>query len=115
MGEDEVKRRFRNGKTVSYFIRGEKAEGIFPPMDKVNHPSHYNAGKIECIEFIEDQRLGFHLGNAVKYIVRAGKKDPEKTVEDLEKAIWYIRRHLEALKPEGERRRPNEMPQGREK
>lgn len=55
--------------------------------DKVNHPVHYNGGRIECIEFLEDQRLGFHLGNAVKYIVRAGKKDPAKTVEDLEKAV----------------------------
>lgn len=79
--------------------------------DKVNHPAHYNAGKIEVIEYIEDQRLCYHLGNAVKYISRAGKKDPEKTVEDLEKAIWYIRRKLEVLKGTG--RRPNEMPQDR--
>lgn len=79
--------------------------------DKVNHPAHYNAGKIECIEFIEDQVLGFHLGNAVKYITRAGKKDPAKTVEDLEKSIWYIRRKIETLKPNP--RRPNEMPQAR--
>jgi hypothetical protein len=77
--------------------------------DNVNHPSHYNSGKIEVIEFIEDQRLNFHLGNAVKYISRAGRKDPSKTIEDLNKAIWYINRHLEMMKPEDERRRPNEM------
>ena len=57
--------------------------------DPVNHPSHYTDGKIEVIDFIEDKNLGFHLGNAVKYISRAGKKDPNKEIEDLEKAIWY--------------------------
>lgn len=62
--------------------------------EKVDHPSHYNAGKIEVIDFIEDQNLNFHLGNAVKYISRAGKKDPAKFREDLEKAIWYINREL---------------------
>lgn len=75
--------------------------------DVVNHPKHYNAGKIEVIEFIEDQDLGMHLGTAVKYICRAGKKDPSKVVQDLEKAVWYIRRKIELYsnKP----RRPNEM------
>jgi hypothetical protein len=62
--------------------------------EKVNHPSHYNAGRIEVIDFIEDQNLNFNLGNAVKYISRAGKKDPEKFREDLEKAIWYLNREL---------------------
>ena len=66
--------------------------------DPVNHPSHYTTGKIECIDFIEDKQLGFHLGNAVKYIVRAGKKDPAKTIEDLEKAAWYLNREIERLK-----------------
>ena len=62
--------------------------------EKVNHPSHYNAGRIEVIDFIEDQNLNFNLGNAVKYISRAGKKDPAKFREDLEKAIWYLNREL---------------------
>lgn len=76
-------------------------------LTKVNHPAHYNQGKIEVIEFIEDQNLGMHLGNAVKYIARAGKKDPAKLEEDLAKAIWYIKRHVEIQKPNP--RRPNEM------
>jgi hypothetical protein len=75
----------------------------------VNHPKHYNTGKIEVIEFIEDQQLGYHLGNAVKYLCRAGRKDENKFVEDLEKAIWYIKRRIE-LKSEIPRR-PNEMNQ----
>lgn len=69
--------------------------------DPVNHPAHYTTGKIECIDFIEDKQLGFHLGNAVKYIVRAGKKDPSKTIEDLEKAAWYLNREIVRLKGGG--------------
>ena len=65
--------------------------------DPVNQPSHYTDGKIEVIEFIEDKKLNFHLGNAVKYISRAGKKDPAKTKEDLEKAIWYIKRYISEM------------------
>lgn len=66
--------------------------------DVVNHPSHYTDGKIEVIEFIEDKNLSFHRGNAVKYICRAGKKDPQKEIEDLQKAIWYINREIKNLK-----------------
>lgn len=64
------------------------------PNDPVNRPSHYTQGKIECIEYIEDKDFNFHLGNAVKYITRAGKKDPNKKVEDLKKALWYIKREI---------------------
>lgn len=70
--------------------------------DNVNHPSHYTSGKIEVIDFIEDQKLPYHLGNVVKYISRAGKKDPTKTVEDLEKARWYLDRYIKLLKGETE-------------
>ncbi len=80
--------------------------------ESVNHPKHYNTGKIEVIEFIEDKDMGFHLGNATKYIARAGKKDPTKMVEDLEKAIWYLNRHIENLRAVKEKRpkiRPNAM------
>jgi len=83
--------------------------------DVVNHPSHYNFGKIEVIEFIEDQRLNYHVGNTVKYICRAGRKDPTKEIEDLEKAAWYLKRRVEALKAVRDGRptmRPNEMTKG---
>lgn len=66
--------------------------------DNVNHPSHYTDGKIEVIDFIEQKNLNFHRGNAVKYIARAGKKDPAKEIEDLEKAVWYLQREIEKLK-----------------
>ena len=65
--------------------------------DLVNHPSHYTDGKIEVIDFIEDKNLNFHRGNAVKYISRAGKKNPEKEIEDIQKAIWYLEREVKRL------------------
>ena len=65
--------------------------------DVVNHPSHYTDGKIEVIDFIEQKNLNFHRGNAVKYIARAGKKNPEKEVEDLRKAVWYLNREITRL------------------
>ena len=70
--------------------------------DPVNHPAHYTSGSIEVIDYIEDQRLPYHLGNAVKYISRAGKKDPDKTVEDLKKAVWYLNRYIRKLEYEKE-------------
>lgn len=70
--------------------------------DAVNHPSHYTSGKIEVIDFIEDQKLDFHLANALKYICRAGKKNPDKTKEDLEKAVWYINRYISHVLGTGE-------------
>ena len=68
--------------------------------DLVNHPKHYTTGKIEVIDFLEDQSFPYHLGNAVKYIARAGKKDPDKTVEDLRKAVWYLNRYITLLEKE---------------
>lgn len=65
--------------------------------DPVNRPSHYTDGKIDVIDFIEDKKLGFCLGNAIKYIARAGKKNKDKEVEDLEKAIWYIKRRIKEI------------------
>ena len=65
--------------------------------DNVNSPSHYTDGKIEVIDYIEDKKLGFCLGNAIKYISRAGKKDKDKEVEDIKKAIWYLKRYIKNL------------------
>lgn len=65
--------------------------------DIINHPAHYTGGRIEVIDFIEDQGLGFHLGNVIKYVCRAGKKDPEKEIEDLKKAEWYLVRYIGIL------------------
>lgn len=64
-------------------------------MSNVEHPQHYNMGKFEVIDVIEDWKLDFCLGNAIKYIGRAGHKNPDKTKEDLEKAIWYIQYYID--------------------
>lgn len=58
--------------------------------DPVKHPAHYTDGKIEVKEFIRDKKLNFFLGNVVKYVCRAGKKDKDKEIEDLKKAKWYL-------------------------
>lgn len=69
-------------------------------FDAVQRPSHYADTKIEVIDYIEDKGFGYHLGNAIKYISRAGKKDPSKTVEDLRKAEWYIERYIKLIEGE---------------
>jgi len=67
--------------------------------DAVNHPSHYGGDTTyEAIKVIDAWGLGFALGNTVKYISRAGKKDMGRTVEDLEKARWYLDHEIERLK-----------------
>lgn len=73
-----------------------------PVNDPVNHPSHYTKGKIEVADFIADQKLNFDRGNAVKYVCRAGSKDPDKEIQDLEKAVWYIEHEIKMLKGDTE-------------
>lgn len=64
-----------------------------PSNDNVNSPTHYNKGNIEVIEVIDDWKLNFNLGNAIKYIARCEYKENKK--QDLEKAKWYIERELQ--------------------
>jgi hypothetical protein len=70
-------------------------EMIEKPSDPVNNPAHYTEGGIETIDYIEAKGLGYHLGNAVKYISRAGKKGTNQGLEDLRKAQWYLARAIE--------------------
>jgi hypothetical protein len=66
--------------------------------DNVNHPKHYNlhpAG-IECIDVV--RHMNFNLGNAIKYIWRAGLKEGNKNVQDLEKAKWYIENEIDRIR-----------------
>ena len=63
--------------------------------EMVDHPSHYNMGKYEAIDVIEDWQLNFNLGNTIKYISRAGHKDD--IVQDLKKALWYLEREIKRL------------------
>ena len=72
--------------------------------EHVNHPTHYNMGGIEVIDAIEAWGFGegFNRGDAIKYIARAGRKNPETEIEDLQKAKWYIERELRRMRNEDE-------------
>jgi len=91
------------GIVTVYDVEVRKIDAEAEPMDisgtddPVNHPSHYTDGKYECIDYIESQQYDEdgYLFNAVKYISRAGKKDPDKYEEDIQKAIWYLKRRKE--------------------
>ena len=81
----------------------EQPEGNFALFSKivgkkenVNHPEHYGGKEnpYEAIKVIRAWELGFSLGNTIKYIARAGKKDPSKRIEDLHKAMWYLQEEI---------------------
>jgi hypothetical protein len=68
--------------------------------EMVDHPEHYQFGgddTYEVIKVIDAWDLGFSLGNTVKYISRAGKKNKEKELEDLKKGLWYLQHYIETL------------------
>jgi hypothetical protein len=96
---DEIgKRLSAEGGGVSYY------GGAIPddsPIDNINHPPHYGGenNPYEVIKIIDAQGWGveFSLGNALKYIMRAGKKT-EDAREDLEKAMWYIQHAIKSIK-----------------
>ena len=68
--------------------------------DPVTNPAHYDFS-VSPLDAIYSWGLDFDLGNAIKYIARAGKKDPRKESEDLEKAIFYIRHHIKQITDQG--------------
>lgn len=63
--------------------------------DLVNKPPHYLTGKIEVIDFIDDQKLDFYCGNVIKYICR--HKHKGKPLQDLKKARWYLDRTIRLM------------------
>jgi len=67
-------------------------------LEKVNHPSHYNQGKIEVIDAIEDWDLNFCEGNVIKYVARHRHKI--EPLEDLKKAKWYLERLIGKIEDE---------------
>jgi len=76
----------------------DKEEKPKAKKELVNHPNHYGGvnNPYEAIKVIEAWRLSFCLGNTVKYISRAGKKDD--VIQELEKALWYLQREIKNLK-----------------
>jgi hypothetical protein len=67
--------------------------------EMVNHPRHYGGENnvYEVIKIIEALEMDFHLGNTFKYIVRAGKKEADREIQDLKKALWYLERKIQLL------------------
>lgn len=97
---DEVPPVISKMETTESYITADSTKDLLVTTDVkpisisnvVDHPSHYNRGKIEVIDFIEDQGLSFHLGNVIKYVARAGSKGDK--LEDLKKARWYLDRYI---------------------
>ena len=65
--------------------------------DPVNRPEHYASLSIEPINVIESWALNYNLGNCIKYISRLNRKHPEKAIEELSKARWYLDREISKL------------------
>jgi hypothetical protein len=84
-------------KLISEQFETEYAKYKTTQPDLVNHPPHYKSGGIETIDFIEAKDLNYRLGNVVKYVSRAGRKNSDP-VQDLEKAAWYLQREIAARK-----------------
>ena len=87
-------------KPTKLFIQPQYKDAaikILADNDLINHPPHYKAGGIETIDFIEAKDLNYRLGNVVKYVSRAGKKSSDP-VQDLEKAMFYLKREIDARK-----------------
>ena len=82
---------------IARTIEEPEVKAVPKNEDVINHPSHYTRGKIEVIDFIEDQQLPYHLGNVIKYIARAGHKGDK--LEDLKKARWYLDRYIKEVMP----------------
>lgn len=100
LGRYIADKRFRHlGKVTNQFgihmgkvIADKSPNRIISQCDDINHPSHYTQGDIEVIDYIEDKKLGYRLGNVVKYVSRAGYKDD--AIKDLKKARWYLNREI---------------------
>jgi Protein of unknwon function (DUF3310). len=94
--EAQVSKNLAEALEVSDSYGARKVMKEIQEREMVNHPDHYQGNKMEVIDIIEDYDLGFSLGNAIKYILRADKKGNKK--QDLEKALWYINRELSKFK-----------------
>jgi hypothetical protein len=80
------------GMAKSRMEGNRQIEMFEPKADPVNNPTHYTIGGIETIDFIEAKKLGYNLGNVVKYITRADHKSNK--LQDLRKAQWYLEREI---------------------
>ena len=86
--------------TVASSVVDYPAGTITVASSVVDHPAHYGGADnpYEAIKVIRAWDLNFSLGNTIKYISRAGKKNPNNTIEDLEKALWYLQEEITCRK-----------------
>ena len=90
---DEERKKFATNKVL------KTHEKAFEQLDNMFHPPHYGGEKTyEVIKVLEAWNIDFHLGSAIKYIYRSGKKNVKTEIKDLEKAKWYIQRKIDLLK-----------------
>lgn len=83
---------------VPMHVRADQVQPAFiRTNDPIHHPAHYTQGSVEVWDFIHEQGLDYFLGNAMKYICRAGKKSPDTKVEDILKAISYLEKEVKIL------------------
>lgn len=95
LSADETLKRLAADERLKYLgkvITAKSPNSTIKQHDDINHPSHYTQGDIEVIDYIEDKKLGYRLGNVVKYVSRAGHKDD--AIKDLKKARWYLNREI---------------------
>jgi hypothetical protein len=79
------------------FLNIGRENNMSEKKEQVDHPKHYNHGKFEVIDVIEDWQVDFHIGNVIKYVSRAGRKNDDTEIQDLKKALWYLQRKIEIL------------------
>ena len=86
--------------TKDEFIVAMRALDDEGGLETVDHPAHYRYDTIEAIDIIEAWALNFNRGNVLKYLSRAGLKSPDSELEDLHKALWYLKREIMRLRNE---------------
>jgi hypothetical protein len=91
-GHDNIVKEYKEAVVLGY--RNNRDEDV-NMNDNINSPQHYNQGKIEVIDFILDQKMGFLDGNVIKYVARYKHKNG---IEDLKKAKWYLDKLISILK-----------------
>ena len=103
--ENMATKKKTSNEEKEYIVPEEKIKEMTKEKENVNHPSWYGSkdDPYETIKVIQAWGLNFPLGNAIKYISRAGKKDPTKTVEDLRKALFYIQYEIDRIERDGKR------------
>lgn len=95
--KDDDPKLYKKIKEMQQMIESLSLKKKEANQDEVNHPSHYTSDPsgIECIQIVRHRN--FNIGNAIKYLWRAGLKDGNSDIQDLQKAVWYIQDEIERL------------------